>query len=470
MVMQAYATVSSPPVILEEGNYSGTTTIYTNKTSAKVNVAAPLFDYVDNNGSNVDESADKGTHSNFTAQQAGPDSINDTLTEENTGETGVGTEYPIQNMNFTSDTSSWDFILISGTDFAGGWDNTGQSGGSAYIDVTTRNEAGEAYWNQSFTATVNSSLQSVDLNHRWKVEVWNVVDSGALKVILVHPNGTSWDVWTQTLSGTTAWSSLVYTNITSYVDANGTYSLRLDLVADLGNDNAAQLKIYYDDSGVALVYGAEPNYELDLEVQWTSVDYDETNEELCIYGGTMGSENITVDVWNGSAWKNLFTDLSSGWNNVSVSSYLTSSNFTIRFKGGNETGDATQDSWNIDATLLHLWTGNSTYDYVLQVVNQVEDNWTINLQVYDSSNITRLSKTTISFHDGNSSDQIIVSNGGISQSEGPPYNLAGNATIYISMSNVQASSSGTSYLYVYLKILVPDKSTYSLYVITFEIT
>jgi len=471
--LQPNTTVTAPPVILQNGT-AGTSTIYTNNTSARVNVAAPVstYDFVDNNVSDVDSSADRGTHSNFTAQKYGPDLINDTLTEENTGGTGGGTDYPIQNMNFTSDTSSWNFVIVSGTDFAGGWDNTGQTGGSAYIDVTTRNEAGQAYWNQSFVATVNSTLQSVSLNHRWKVEVWNVVDSGTLKVILVHPNGTSWEVWTQTLSGTTSWSSLVYTNLTDYFTANGTYSLRLDLVADLGNDAATQLKTYYDDSGIGLVYsGEEANYELDLEVQWTSVDFDEPNEELCIYGGTMGAENIKVDVWNGSGWENLFTDLNSGWNNVSVSSYLNSSTFTIRFKGGTETGDTTQDSWNIDATLLHVWTVE-TYDYVLKVVNQVADNWTVNLKLYNSSNIGRLSSLNISLHDGTSSNQIAVSSGSIVKSEGEPYALLGGAgsTVYMSMSNIQATTSGTSYIYVYLKILVPDTSTYSLYVITFEIT
>ncbi|NWF97260.1 MAG: hypothetical protein HXY34_14070, partial [Candidatus Thorarchaeota archaeon] len=84
MTKQAYATVTSPTVILKEGNYSDTSTICTNNTSAKVNVTAPLFDYVDNDDSDVDSSSDKGTHSNFTAQQYGPDVIYDTLTEEST--------------------------------------------------------------------------------------------------------------------------------------------------------------------------------------------------------------------------------------------------------------------------------------------------------------------------------------------------------------------------------------------------
>ena len=67
-----------------QNGIAGTSTIYTNSTSAKVSLEAPLFDYVDNNDPDVDSSTDKGIHSNFPAQQAGPDSTYDTLTEENT--------------------------------------------------------------------------------------------------------------------------------------------------------------------------------------------------------------------------------------------------------------------------------------------------------------------------------------------------------------------------------------------------
>jgi len=41
---QAYAMVTSPTVILKEGNHSDISTICANNTSAKVNVTAPLFD------------------------------------------------------------------------------------------------------------------------------------------------------------------------------------------------------------------------------------------------------------------------------------------------------------------------------------------------------------------------------------------------------------------------------------------
>jgi chitodextrinase len=102
----------------------------------------------------------------------------------------------------------------------------------------------------------------------------------------------------------------------------------------------------------------EDNYKLDLEVQWTNATYDQPNEELAIYGGTMGAENIRVDVWTGSSWNNLLNDLSTGWNNISVTGYLTSPTFSIRFKGGTETGDSSQDTWEIDCTLLHTSGGS----------------------------------------------------------------------------------------------------------------
>jgi hypothetical protein len=66
----------------------------------------------------------------------------------------------------------------------------------------------------------------------------------------------------------------------------------------------------------------------------------------------MGSEDIRVDVWNNSMWQNVFTDLSPGWNSISVSQYIRSSTFTIRFKGSSETNDPVQDSWQIDAVFL----------------------------------------------------------------------------------------------------------------------
>jgi flagellin-like protein len=98
------------------------------------------------------------------------------------------------------------------------------------------------------------------------------------------------------------------------------------------------------------------NFVLNLPEQWTGADYSEINEELCIYMGTLPSnENLIVQVQTDSQWTIGWT-LASGWNNYSVSSYLTSSTFTIRFVDANPTGDASQTSWPVDCVLLHTWS------------------------------------------------------------------------------------------------------------------
>ena len=94
------------------------------------------------------------------------------------------------------------------------------------------------------------------------------------------------------------------------------------------------------------------------------------------------TETIRVDVWTGSAWQNVLTDLANGWNNVSVSSYLTSQTFTIRFKGGSEISDTIQDQWYIDAVVLHVWTDEYTSEVEFTGVSNTENwtqlNWTVN--------------------------------------------------------------------------------------------
>jgi len=120
--------------------------------------------------------------------------------------------------------------------------------------------------------------------------------------------------------------------------------------------------------------------------------------------------------------------------------------------------------------LLHFGSEEpSAFDYVLRVVNQVSDAWKVNLKVYDSLNLGRLVAAKISFHDGSTSDQVIINSGVITQSEGLQYDLAGSGTIYISISNLQSNASGTSYLYVYLRSLVPSSGVYTLYGITLRI-
>ena len=308
------------------------------------------YDYGDNNTSDVDASADNGAHSSFTGQQYGPDGIYDTLTEANTG----------GNMNLDLYVDSFDNTRT-------GWTRHGTA---PYLDAQnyptdyvrlgsdrTESIGDFGFQNSSKSSeTINSVILRVyawkeDSQDRLWVYLWDNSSWGnANNVIRTSAGWTEFDVTTRL----DTWAEIDSAKI--YLNGDTTQAENYWLFAD-----CAMLRITYNIM----------NYDLDLEVQWTNATYDMPNEELCIFGGTMASENLEVDVWNGSAWQNLFPSLSSGWNNVSVTDYLVSPVFTIRFEGGTKTGDALRDSWQIDSTLLHTWAEEGVRNDVSPILQYV---------------------------------------------------------------------------------------------------
>lgn len=94
------------------------------------------------------------------------------------------------------------------------------------------------------------------------------------------------------------------------------------------------------------------NYGLSLEEQWTNLNVTSLlNPALCIYGGTMGSSNLAVDVWYHNSWQSVLTGLASGWNNMSINSYLTSGSTALAIKFS-VTGDSTQNSYQVASVLI----------------------------------------------------------------------------------------------------------------------
>jgi hypothetical protein len=134
--------------------------------------------------------------------------------------------------------------------------------------------------------------------------------------------------------------------------------------ADFRNSSTGEWKLKFKavnststqfDLGIDLArYSPVPNYMLDIEEQWTNVDYAYPRQDLLIRTGNLSlNENLMVDVRAGSSWITVFDSLQPNtWNNVSVTPYISSQNFTIRFRDANNSSDPTQDSWNIDAVLL----------------------------------------------------------------------------------------------------------------------
>jgi hypothetical protein len=207
-----------------------------------------------------------------------------------------------------------------------------------------------------------------------------------------------------------------------------------------------------------IVRVTQVSYSLELEEQFTAVDYNVTYEELCVATGPLSAESLAVQVWNGS-WNTVIAALTANaWNNVSVSSFVSSTELYIRFVGTSESSDTTQSTWEIDATLLNVKT--DTYDYILSAASKKAYAQNITLTLYSYSNINRLSNCTVWFHDGSQSVQIAIINGVVTQTSGTNYALPAGSSRYIA-AYVQQSSPGTSTLSIRLEAKTQNTIVYA---------
>jgi hypothetical protein len=298
------------------------------------------LDFVDNNDSNVDSSEDKGTHSNFGSQQSVPDLIFDTLTEV---DTYVG---------------SSNFTLVNNESFEGTWLPTGWS------------ESSSGQWNRESDQTKNGNYsadfdgQNPGLSGSLITPKWDCSDADRIFLdFWFYDDGCDPGEFMVEYHGEDGWGYTV--QLGSFVENEWVHyqdeiSDSNYLVSDFQiririNDLESNEHAYVDLVTVKKATD-NTNYELDLEEQFTNVNYTNPNQDLCIKTGSLGSESLMVDVWTGTSWSNIatLTGLINGWRNVSVSSYLTSETLTIRFRGNSESSDLVQDSWEIDAVLLGL--------------------------------------------------------------------------------------------------------------------
>jgi len=112
--------------------------------------------------------------------------------------------------------------------------------------------------------------------------------------------------------------------------------------------------------------------------------------------------------------------------------------------------------------------GQGDFNYVLKFVEKDGSNWKVRLKAYDDSGITRLDNCSIYVYNGSNSTQIVIFNKAYQNQTGPWYDLAASDTEYIWM-HVETSNPGTSAVYVYLEILVPNTTVYARYIIKFKI-
>jgi hypothetical protein len=379
------------------------TTDNINDVLAEQNAGANIEQFVTQT-SNVDSLADKGSHSNFTAQRYGPDSTYDTLTETASGSIAkVGTA---TNGTGNSLSLSFSHTLVAGSNRI-----VVVCFGAEHSGITV---SGVTYGGKAMTLAV--SFETPETGTKFLSQIWYILEAnlpgnGANTVTVTATGSTSglevnglcseYTGVTQgapeATNGVSQTSGNTITNTLSpYTDAwvisamgsgnSGSWTHGSSQVEVLDFNDAsssfavAELRGANGQTSLSSTYSGTVNRldrvsvsftkvdcHLDLEAQWTNTDFSEANEMLCIYGGSMTSESLRVDVWTGSTWTPIIYNLQPNqWNNVSVASYLDNPTFTIRFKGNNETGDTTQDNWKIDCVLLHTWTVN----YVLDLEEQ----------------------------------------------------------------------------------------------------
>jgi hypothetical protein len=306
--------------------------------SARATVGQNTQDYVDSSGASHD--TNYGTHSSFAAQQAGPDAVSDTLTEANVpgsesiyGNTGTSTNYDLTGVNWY-----YGYVFTSPADI-------GQiTDAHAYI----RTDTGSG--NAKFVIVLHSNL--------------NIITNGISGAVGVSTT-VQWKTFTfttaPTLSPSTDYVLGIVTDVsiriyttTGNIANEGHYDTTNSYASPINPTDAAHLT---EPPGAVYCHYNPLNYRLDLEEKWSSADYDEANEYLCVYPTSIAAENLKVDVWTGAAYTNVIAALVvNQWNNASVHTYLTGTTFEMRFIDATTTSDPTQSAWAIDAVLLHTWT------------------------------------------------------------------------------------------------------------------
>jgi hypothetical protein len=240
---------------------------------------------------------------------------------------------------------------------------TGCTGTNAYLEIdgnslptTNQTRVINIFLPSQFTAEV--VFEGVSNSNSWNTLNWTLNSACSMSGVTVTSQlynfqtgsyAMSSDGYNQTVIGTSdvTQTQLITTNPTFYRNATNWFRIKV-------NCQFAATSQFYWNADMVLVDPTVTNYVLNLEEQWTNLNYLYSNQEnLCIKTGALGSEAVNVDGWNGSGWVNVLNNLAANsWNNASVSSLLQSSTFTIRFRDSNVNSDSTQNSWQIDATLL----------------------------------------------------------------------------------------------------------------------
>ena len=164
--------------------------------------------------------------------------------------------------------------------------------------------------------------------------------------VYISDDTSNWG--TAVLTGWNPASGEGWRTSTTFTQKTGRYVRLLEVDCTGGSDNPDNHRMYEFQAYVT----PSPNYQLDLEVQFTGVTPYAQYTQLDIQTGAFSSpaETIYVDYWTGTAWSNLGTLTVNSLN--TFTSNIWSSGYELRFRDGTTTGDTTQSTWQIDYVRL----------------------------------------------------------------------------------------------------------------------
>lgn len=325
-----------------------------------------LYYYPNRNDSDVDNNTGIGYHSSFVNQQIGPDGIYDTLTEANTVNSSSEILFTNGPGNFTelnaTSANNWQCCNSFDKDKSYVYTNSTQYEQDLY-NMTKPTEGGIINW-----VSVGISVKNVRSNSNVKgdANIELLMDSNSFETSFINIPTSYQNLTVDYQQSPNTGDSWTWSELETL---QAGVSLRLRGTPDV-NDSIRCTFVWVE------VNYTIPNYELDLEAQWTGIPSSTANSSLCIMtGSNSGNENLSVDYWTGSnyfmnapKWVNLIPILyPNQWNNVSL--HIDNSVFTIRFKDLNDTKDGIQDSWDIDVSLVAVnYNPQETYTSTLSLL------------------------------------------------------------------------------------------------------
>lgn len=466
LIKEPRTTVTPPPVILQTGT-AGTSTVYTNNTSAKVD----------------DIPAGTGQQTSTYYPSSNTTTTGTYVSGNLTSLQVVDADYFVTN----STPSTWTTVTIrpdaDGTFTA--WTGT-------YTDVNETEEDGDTTYVSANATGLSESYQlqnhttETEMISNVKVIIYARQTSGNEQIyITLVINGTEHlgaliTPKTQPVykEYTSDWATNPATNTTwtwSDIDTLEAGIRSLANAAWEGEERVTQLY-------VEVTYEKPSEYKVDTTFEFSGLPTQSPTK----LNFTVISEYDTADVlvtvgirdYALGAWNNTYEYTSTGAANETHSviiitdapNYTSSGSAQIHIEGTKTTSTLFQQKLN-QIKLEYTYVSSQTYDYVLRVNNTVTDTWQIRLKKYADSNISRLQNCTIYFRNSTNanSTQIVIENGSFNQTEGPWYALGSLEAIYIA-TTVEANSTGTSYIYTYMEIRIPNTTTYAQYIITFRVT